>query len=319
MLCSLQNALELFFIDRETYCSQQTVDNYKSTLRYFTDFMVDRLQLQSDQIDVSSITLDDLKIYSVYLKNKDKNDNHQFIKTDVGEKLSSRTRKDYLKNVKAFFNFLVDDGKLTENPADKLKLPRVNMKIIEPLTIDEVKILDDCFRLNTKFGCRNLAIVHCLLDEGMRSGEVQRLKISDLHFDSDYIIIRKSKGGKTRIVPMARITKKYLSRYLNEKRPDVSHEYVFCTEFGAPLTGDSIKSLFGRLKKSSGITRIYPHLLRHTFGTSFILGGGDIEFLRIYMGHSSIETTQNYLHIANNLRFCQNVYRLDNIFLKQTY
>lgn len=319
MGCSLKEGSELFFMDRDTYCSDQTVNNYRNTLRYFIDFIVERKQLPAEEIDVTDIDLTDLKVYSIYLKNKEKNDNHPFVKSDASVKISSRTRKDYLKDARAFFNFLVENGNIDKSPADGLKLPRVNPQPIEPLTNDEVRIIDDCYRLNTKFGCRNLAIIHCLLDEGMRSGEVQRLKISDLHFDEDYIVIRNSKGGKGRIIPMARIVKKYMLRYLDEKRPDVSHDYVFCTDTGSPLSGNSIKCLFDRLKKRSGVIRIYPHLLRHTFATSFILGGGSLEFLRVYLGHSSIDTTQKYLHIANNLRFCTNVYRLDKCFLKQTY
>lgn len=319
MQCNLQEACEQFFLDRETYCRDRTVDNYKNTLRYFREFIEERKGLPAAEIDVCSISSDDLKVYSIYLKNKSKNDNHTLVRSDPNVKISDRTRKDYLKDAKAFFNFLVSDGTLEENPADKLKLPKVSAQPIEVLTNDEVSILDDCYRLTTKFGCRNLAIIHCLLDEGMRSGEVQRLKISDLHFDEEYIVIRNSKGGKGRILPMARVVKKYLTRYINEKRPEVTHDFVFCTDTGAPLSQDSIKCLFDRLKKKSGITRIYPHLLRHTFATSFILGGGSVEFLRIYMGHSSIETTQKYLHLANNLRFCKNVYRLDKCFVKQTY
>ncbi len=319
MQCSLSEACEQFFIDRDTYCSDTTVWNYKNTLRYFVDFMISRYNLPADKIDIRSIELYDLKAYSIYLKNKDKNDNHTFVKSEIGTKISARTRKDYLKDMKAFFNFLVANGSIENNPADKLKLPRVSAQPIEPITTDEACIIDDCYRLNTKLGCRNLAIIHCLLDEGMRSGEVQRLRIPDIHFDSNYIVIRNSKGGKGRVVPLSRIVKKYLTRYLEDYRPSVSHDYVFCTDTGAPLTSNSIKCLFDRLKNKSGINRIYPHLLRHTFATSFILGGGSVEFLRVYMGHSSIETTQKYLHIANNLRFCTNVYRLDKCFLKQTY
>ncbi len=319
MFCSISEACELFFTDRDTYCSDATVANYKNTLRYFVEFIIMRKNLPAEEIDITTIDLYDLKAYSIYLKNKDKNDNHTYVRSEAGVKISSRTRKDYLKDAKAFFNFLVENGSLQESPAERLKLPRVSAQPIEPLTNDEVCIMDDCYKVNTKFGCRNLAIIHCLLDEGMRSGEVQRLKISDVHFDSDYIVIRNSKGGKGRVIPMARIVKKYLSRYLENNRPPVTHDFVFCTDTGAPLTSNSIKCLFDRLKVKSGVNRVYPHLLRHTFATSFIMGGGSVEFLRVYMGHSSIETTQKYLHIANNMRFCTNVYRLDKCFLKQTY
>lgn len=319
MAIYLDYACQLFFTDRDTYCSDHTVSNYINTLGYFVRFMESRLDMSAALIDVSSISIHDLNAYSIYLKNKIKNDNNPFFKQDSNVKISARTRKDYLKDVKSFFSFLCEHDYLSQDVSKKLKLPRVSAQPIEPVTNDEVHIIDDCYKIDTLFGSRNLGIIHCLLDEGMRSGEVQRLKISDVHFDENYIVIRNSKGGKGRIIPMARIVKKYLKRYIEDKRPDVMHEYVFCTDDGKPLTANAIKCLFARLRESSNIKRIYPHLLRHTFATSFILGGGSLELLRVYMGHSSIETTQKYLHIANNLQFCTNIYRLDKCFLSKFY
>ena len=118
---------------------------------------------------------------------------------------------------------------------------------------------------------------------------------------------------------MARIVRKYLERYINIYRPDVQHDYVLCNIGGSAVTPDAIKSVFGRIVKRTGIERLHPHLLRHTFATSFILGGGSVEMLRIYMGHSDINTTQNYMHIVNSIQFSQNVYKLDDIFFRRYY
>ena len=110
-----------------------------------------------------------------------------------------------------------------------------------------------------------------------------------------------------------------MERYINIYRPDVLHDYVLCNINNAPLTQDAIKSLFCRIVKRTNIERLYPHLLRHTFATSFIIGGGSVEMLRIYLGHSDIKTTQNYLHIVNSIQFSQSVYRLDDIFFRRYF
>lgn len=319
MKLSLNDALELFFQDRETYCCDVSVANYKNTLSYFCSFICLQKDLSASDLLVDQISLSDLKEYSIYLKHKNKNDNNPAFKTEHGTRISSRTRKDYLRDVKTFYSFLVDNEYLEKDPSVKLKLPQVQTEPLEPLSRDEVHIIDDMYKIDTALGCRNLAIIHLMLDEGLRSGEVQRLCISDLHFNDGYMTIRKSKKEKGRVLPIARNVEKYLKRYLDGKRPEVNHDYVFCTSSGAPLTPNSIKCFFARLKSSSGIKRVYPHLLRHTFATSFILGGGSVELLRIYMGHSSIETTQKYLHVANNMRFFDNIYRLDPVFLKKFY
>ena len=156
------------------------------------------------------------------------------------------------------------------------------------------------------------------IDEGLRLSEVCKLQIQDVNFINNCIIIN-GKGNKQRIVPMARIVRKYLERYINIYRPDVQHDYVLCNIGGSAVTPDAIKSVFGRIVKRTGIERLHPHLLRHTFATSFILGGGSVEMLRIYMGHSDINTTQNYMHIVNSIQFSQNVYKLDDIFFRRYY
>lgn len=81
-----------------------------------------------------------------------------------------------------------------------------------------------------------------------------------------------------------------------------------------------IKQYFARLKKRTGINRLHPHLLRHTFATSYILGGGNLEMLRILLGHSDYDVTKNYLHLANQYQILHaNIYKLDPVFFQQHY
>jgi integrase/recombinase XerC/integrase/recombinase XerD len=217
------------------------------------------------------------------------------------------------------FNFLYDNGYIDDNPSARFKFPKVLPQPIEPLTSDEVASVDACFKPSTKLGSRNLAFIHMLLDEGMRSGEIQRLRVKDLNLVDNYIVIRNSKGDKGRILPLASKVKELVSSYYSIVGVPKSDSFVFSTNVGQPLSENAIKCVFQRLKSKSGVARIYPHLLRHTFATSFVLGGGSVEVLRIYMGHSNIDTTQKYLHLANNMRFMTNIYNLDDVFLKKFY
>lgn len=87
-----------------------------------------------------------------------------------------------------------------------------------------------------------------------------------------------------------------------------------------PLTGRTIIQLFARLKKQSGVERVHAHLCRHTFATSYIMGGGNLELLRMLLGHYDYSITQNYLHIANQfLLMDADIYRLDKVFFKSLY
>ena len=81
------------------------------------------------------------------------------------------------------------------------------------------------------------------------------------------------------------------------------------------VTHNTIKCLFASIRSKTGLYPLYPHLLRHTFATSFVMGGGNLEFLRFYMGHEDIQTTQTYLHLAAVLKARgSNIYKLDKIF-----
>ena len=87
-----------------------------------------------------------------------------------------------------------------------------------------------------------------------------------------------------------------------------------------PITETSVKMVFARLKKRSGIDRLHPHLLRHTFATSFIIGGGNLEFLRMMLGHSDYATTKMYLHLAQQAKMLHSdIYRLDPVFFQAGY
>lgn len=177
--------------------------------------------------------------------------------------------------------------------------------------------------MKTYRGIRNYCIVHLMLDEGLRSGDVIQLSTHSINFDQSYIMVMNGKGDKDRIVPLAKRLRKPLYKYLHFYRPHSSeHDSLFCSiqNPDVPLTQDAIKSLFARIRRETELSRLKPHLLRHTFATSFILGGGDMESLRLYLGHSSYDTTQNYLHLANTYsRMGSDVYKLDGIFFQSYY
>lgn len=316
---NLKDSYDMFLASRESFCSDATINNYSNNIRYFLEYMEGIRCCTADSIIVDSIQISDLNQYSIFLKSKIKNDGHPFAPTGKQKKISSSTRYTYLRDIRTFFNFLYDEEIIDVNPVHKFRMPKRLGKVIEPVTVDEMNLIDEHLLSNKLTGIRNMCIVHFLLDEGMRTSEVYKLKISDINFRQNYIVIRNAKGTKNRIIPLAAVCKKYALEYIRNFRPDVVHDYFICMNDGRPLNQTAIKCLFDRLKVSTGINRIYPHLLRHTFGTSFILGGGSLELCRHYMGHSDINTTENYLHIANDYRFCENIYRLDEIFKKSYY
>lgn len=318
-MITLKRAFEVFISRRETYCSEKTIGNYKNNLRYFIDYMMNIKQKKDDEILISEITRDDIDSYVIYLRHKKKNDNNPVVASSE-KTITKRSVKTYMTDVRTFFNWLVNDEfiEFNKSPMYKFRMIKPEVRAVIPINKDEMQIIDDGYSSLTTLGLRNLAILHLGIDEGFRISEISKLRIPDVNFDNNCILVN-GKGSKQRILPMAYVVRKYLDRYINQFRPDVVHDYVFCDINELPISTDAVKNVISRINNRTGIERLHFHLLRHTFATSFIIGGGSLEVLRIYMGHSDIKTTQAYMHIVNAIQFSKNVYQLDPIFFKRIY
>jgi integrase/recombinase XerC/integrase/recombinase XerD len=193
---------------------------------------------------------------------------------------------------------------------------------VVPLSNSEVDLIDDLYNWKTETGIRNLCIIHLMLDAGLRSSEVVGLMYSNINFDSNYLMI-KGKGEKFRTVLLCPKLRRLLSHYIIKFRSCCSgDDFPVFAKIGSldPINENVIKQLFARIKKASGISRLHPHLLRHTFATSYIVGGGNLEFLRLMLGHSDYETTKIYLHLANESKMLHiDIYKLDPVFFKSGY
>lgn len=226
----------------------------------------------------------------------------------------------YCRAVKAFCKWMYFLDYIDSDFSLKVKMPADDSEIVVPLTNEEVKKCEEVFYTFGTYWLRNKCIFYLMLDCGLRSGEVIRLDRADINFKEHYIIIRQSKYNKSRFVPFPGRLEELLDRYMNTAGREsrcFGGKFVFHARNGKRITKNSIDKMFVRLKKETCITRIHPHLLRHTFATSFVLGGGNLEVLRVLMGHSSYNVTQKYLHIAYQLQILNaDVYRLDKIFFK---
>ena len=318
---NLQQAFDLFIFDRETYCNAKTVQNYKNTLSYFFDYMTETYQCTLSDIKLSDVTIMDLKGYVIMLRKRNKLASHPYKPTE-NKPITNTSIRTYSVDLRTFFHFLYNNEYMDKDLMRKFTLIKREKKLVLPLFMDEVKEIDTLFNLKCCTGLRNYCMIHLMLDEGLRSGEVCNLRVQDINYQQNHVLIFDGKGNKDRIIPLATGLKKHLHQYAMLYRPYAEHDYMFCSSNGScdPVTDNTIKCLFARIRKKAEIPRLKPHLLRHTFATSFILGGGDLESLRIYLGHTSYDTTQNYLHLANTYhRMGSDVYHLDKIFFKTYY
>lgn len=268
--------------------SNYTLDYYERSLKMFLNFC-------GNDMDIEDIDVVLFKSYQLYIS-ENLNINRVSVRT-------------YARAVKVFLRWLYFEDYI-DIDVNKLLLMKATKDVIIPLTDLEVKGLINYYDNSTYLNCRNKTMLMLMLDCGLRLSEVVNLKISDLDLKNNYLIIN-GKGSKQRLVPFGISTKKQLVIYMQYRVNLNNNNSIFLNQNLTAITTNTIKMLFARLKKQEKFKRIYPHLLRHTFATNFIYAGGNLEVLRVLMGHSTINITQIYIHLAAQKHLLNDSYQSD--------
>ncbi len=222
--------------------------------------------------------------------------------TDEGILLSARSQARIISGIKAFFNFLIQEEIIEENPTALLESPKIGRKLPDVLSVQEIDLLQSKIDLSKDEGHRNKAIIETLYSCGLRVSELTNLKISDLYFKEGFIIV-KGKGSKQRIIPIGEraideisyYTKHYRSKLkINSEFADI----LFLNRRGKQLSRVMIFTIVKNLAIAAEINKkISPHTFRHSFATHLIEGGADLRAVQEMLGHESIITTEIYTHI----------------------
>jgi len=226
---------------------------------------------------------------------------HTQEKPGMKGRASTHTVADRVRALKAFFAWLGKKGYTDGDLLRELKMPKTVDQVIEPLNEEDIRKVFSGINANTLLGARNSALVSLMLDTGLRLSEAAYLEGSDVHLEDRYVKVL-GKGGKERIVAFGVACQRAMLHYSHHFRVDPSHNRVtsfFLTIDGYPLSPYAIKSFFRCLSKAVEIPRLHPHLLRHTYATSFLLNGGDVFMLKQNLGHSTLVMVEAYLHLAS--------------------
>ena len=251
--------------------SEKTVLFYERNVGYLVSFLSD--------MDADVVRLSDLQNYYLYVSSRS---------------VSSITVQTYMRAVRSFFSWAYREGYIHNDLVSSFRLPKARRKVFDVLTDDEVKKLLLVQRSDAALRERDLCICLLMLDSGLRLGEVLGLKYGSLHLEEGYISVL-GKGDKERYVPVGQHTKKELMRYLFARSGCASKYSLFEKSKEIPLTEGAIRSLFRRLKRMTGIERLRPHLLRHTFATRYLENGGDLYSLQLILGHTTLEMSKRYV------------------------
>jgi site-specific recombinase XerD len=250
--------------------------------------------------DIADFTVDNVRKYILYLRNKPRFQGHPYT-PEQDQLLSPRTIQCHIRVLKAFATWLYSEGYTTKNILKNLKLPKAPVTLIEPLTPEEIKTIITNINKNSAAGIRNHAILLTLLDTGLRASGIANATLAHLNLKDGYIKVM-GKGDKERVVPIGKFVQMTLWSYIDKVRPKpVSTDWdnLFLSSTGRPISVNTIKLLFSRLAKKSGVDRLHAHLCRHTFAINYLLNGGDIFSLREILGHSSLDMVNRYLHFSS--------------------
>ncbi|WP_297437008.1 tyrosine-type recombinase/integrase [uncultured Clostridium sp.] len=194
---------------------------------------------------------------------------------------------------KNFFTWLFENDKITDNPTKKIKKPRIDKKLREGLTKEELEIVKEaCINI------RERVVIEFLASTGCRVGELEFLRVRDIDFNTNQVKVT-GKGNKQRIVIFNYKTKILLIKYFKER--GFESEYVFCTtikpykNLGIRRLEEIVSAIGKRVNN-----RVYPHKLRHTFCTHKVDGGMSMPVVQQLMGHESLGTTERYFTLSKS-------------------
>ena len=234
-------------------------------------------------------------------ENIDTEDIVEYLKSRTN--LSKRSQARILSSLRSFFNWLVLEGLIKDNPCDRIDSPKLGKYLPDVLSIDEVEAIINSVDTSSWQGLRDKAILEILYGCGLRVSEAVCLTISGIYFKEGFVRII-GKGNKERIVPLGEIAAEALQNYL-EARPapadTASDDIVFLNRFGKSLSRISMFKMIKAQALLADIRKdISPHTFRHSFATHLIENGADLRIVQEMLGHESIVTTEIYTHIDSS-------------------
>ena len=272
--------------------SPNTVAAYRNDLAQLLEYLIGPAQdghrpSQWSQVDQRLLTAYTLSLYE-----------RGYSSTTVARKIAS---------TKSFFNFLIEEGEIPEDPAEQLFTPRVGRSLPKPLSIEDLeRLLDAPSKSDTPEAVRDGAMLELLYAAGLRVSELVNLNIRDVNL-LDQSVHCLGKGSKERIVPLHRKAVEAVRTYIQEARPKMlgqakwQENALFVNRRGDRLTRQGFWLILKGYARDAAIrSPITPHTLRHSFATHLLSRGASLRYVQELLGHASISTTQLYTHLTGD-------------------
>ncbi len=271
------------YLKIEKSLSPNSVDAYLHDLTLLQQYLITEQKIT----EPGDLTLDDLEHFIAFLH-------------DLG--LSERSQARIISGIKAFYKYLLTEEFIKNDPSTLLEGPKLGKYLPDTLSFQEIELLIEGLDLTKPEDIRNKAMLETLYSSGLRVTELIQLQISHLYKDIEFIRVI-GKGNKERLVPIGSVALKHIEIYLEYVRKNLPQypaysDVLFLNRRGKPISRVMVFLVIKKLAEKAGLQKnISPHTFRHSFATHLIEGGADLRAVQQMLGHSSITTTEIYMHL----------------------
>lgn len=280
-----QNLIDAFLYER-AYArglSENTISAYRSDLMHFADWLGTK---------------------NTHILKVDKTLVHDYMSHCFKRGLSAPSSARMLASMRCLYKQLCQEGSMQHNPVVAVNNPKRIYRLPNTLSKNEVARLLETPPTNNPIGLRDRAMLELLYACGLRVSELVTLGIDNLNLQQGVTRII-GKGQRERLVPIGMEAIKWMRTYLSEARPillskKLPCDDVFISRLGARMTRQTFWHNIKKYAKLAKITKpISPHVLRHAFATHLINHDADLRVVQMLLGHSNLNTTQIYIHVAH--------------------
>ncbi len=268
------------YLTTEKKSSANTVSSYVRDLTQFDRYLQNE-GTALDQVDTSVI-----EGYDSWLTGK-------------GKSAATVTRS--LASLKCFYGWMVSNGRMESNPALQAKSVKVERKLPQVLTSQEVELLLSQPQCVDQKGYRDHAMLELLYATGIRVSELISLDVEHVNLAAGFI--RCYSKNKERIIPLYPGAVRAISDYVRNVRPQLAVEgehALFVNMNGERMSRQGFWKIIKGYQEKAGIkTDISPHTLRHSFAAHLLANGADLRSIQEMLGHSDISSTQIYTQLVN--------------------
>ena len=290
----MEDAIRAFltYLEVQRGASRETIRSYGSDLKQVLAFL--RMQDRRSPLPLDVLTLDRIRAYLRWLDQR-------------GEKATSLARK--LATLRSLYRYLMREGRVADNPAAKVRTPKLPRPLPRVLNKDEAAALMESPLGGDVIASRARAILETLYSTGARVSELVTLNVDDVDWQNGLVRL-SGKGRKERVVPIGTVALAALRDYsaLTPSLPAVGESRrrsrsdlpMFRNPRGGRLTARSVARIVARYSAPLSGGQVSPHTLRHSFATHLLDEGADLRAIQEMLGHASLATTQRYTHVATD-------------------